>query len=121
MPDRTIGANDRKLSGDGMELGLENDNVCAKALLLINPMVLCTLEVGGDSTSQDSKKIDNEASLTGLLQNLLGLESTLIPVNIVRDIVHRGFSGESRQHKKIFLADTTSQADAKSLGVESFN
>ena len=104
-----------------MELGLENDNMCAKALPLITTMVLCALEVGGDSTSHDPKKIDNETTLTGLLQNLLGLESALRPVYIVRDIVNRGFSGESRRDKNIFLADTTSHADAKSLGFDSFN
>ena len=47
--------------------------MCAKAFPLITPMVMYALDVGGDSTSQDPIKIDNEDPLTGLHENLLGL------------------------------------------------
>ena len=95
--------------------------MCAKAFPLITPMVMYALDVGGDSTSQDPIKIDNEDPLTGLHENLLGLESVLRTVHIVHDILQRGFSVESHRDKKIFLVDTISQSDANSLGFESFN
>ena len=59
MPDPMGGANNQKLSGDRMGIGLESDGVCYKVWLLVLPMVMCALEVGGDSTSQDPKNIDN--------------------------------------------------------------
>ena len=51
VPDPMGGANNRKFSGDGMELGLEIDEVCTKSCPSIVPMVFRVLEVGGGFAS----------------------------------------------------------------------
>ena len=54
MPDPTGGTNDWKFSGDGIELGLESDEACAKAWLSI---AMRTVEVDGHSASRDPKNL----------------------------------------------------------------
>ena len=61
MPDLMGGTNNRKLSGDGIEIGFKSYGTYGNLCPLVVPMRLYMLEVCGDFASWGPKNIDNEA------------------------------------------------------------
>ena len=111
------GRNNWKFSGDGKYLGLEIDEVCATEWPSIAPIVLCVIDFGGDSASQDPKTL----TMKIICPVKKGSKIALWPVYIVHDIVRSYFIGESCEDEVFFVAHTISHTKENSQDFETFD
>ena len=104
VPQQKGGANNCKFSLNEVGIGMVIVQVCAEAFTSITPMVIHMIEFGGDSALRDHKNVMNEFLKTSLHKNLVGSKIVLIPVHIIRGIIHIiSLVGTSEKRKYCWL------------------
>ena len=115
VPRSSGGSDNWKFALNDVGFGLISGQMCDEEFTNIAPMVMHTLEFGGDYALRYHKNnLVNECPLTGLHNIFLCSQSTPRPVHSVCYIMHRKFCDKSCRKNKIFLAGITRHAHAHS-------